>query len=185
MPAPQDGIPGFRGTGVTARTENGRKAWWCRVDRVVVFDGLIDDDSGRENIRFLTRSCKGLSIARRRGESETLVVPLECAHCCDMLGRTEWKYDVRVCKRSVCWECRERCLWELQREKEGNAGGVEAKDCTGDEKSAGRDRADSVLQDSKECRLEDLSRKLGIETESLDPIEVLGGIDERLEGLMV
>lgn len=124
-----------------------------------------------------------------RGDDETLVVPLDCAHCRDMLGRMEWKYDVRVCKRSVCWECSERCLWELGRETEGGVdvdvvgdGAVEA----GGGKAARRDRADSVLQDCEgdDCRMEELGKKVGIEMEGPGLIEFLGGIDERLEALV-
>jgi hypothetical protein len=63
-----------------------------------------------------------------------------------MLKRREWKYDVRVCKRTVCWECRERCAWELEMEQE-ESNAVECAGDRGKETEGNRGRADSVLQD--------------------------------------
>lgn len=102
---------------------------------------------------------------------------MDCAHCQEMLNRSEWKYDIQVCKRSVCWDCKERCRWELEQEVEERlkrrAGVAEGT----------RDRADSVLQDD-EVGEEHLMRKMGLEEwRSKSPIEAVGGIEERIEGV--
>ncbi|KAF2195657.1 hypothetical protein K469DRAFT_474619, partial [Zopfia rhizophila CBS 207.26] len=116
LPAPQEQMQPFQGSSVRARTEkNGRPAWWCKFDKLVVLDGVEQKEDG--GLKFLTRSSKGLSIARRRGELETVVIPLDCTHCQEMLNRHEWKYDIQVCKRGVCWDCRERCRWEREQEE--------------------------------------------------------------------
>ncbi|KAF2648802.1 hypothetical protein K491DRAFT_771856 [Lophiostoma macrostomum CBS 122681] len=176
LPGPERQLEGFQGRDVRARTEQGRPAWWCKVDRVVVFDGVEGDDEGGQVLKYKTRSSKGLSIARRRGDSEVVIIPLDCAHCQEMLNRQEWKYDVQVCKRSVCWECRERCMWEDKQEIEQ---GIEGKsELANMEKN--RERADSVLAD-EQARDEELMRKLGIETGPKSPIQAVGGIEERLE----
>jgi hypothetical protein len=162
----------FTSSSVRARTEGGRPAWWCKNDKLVVFDGISVENNGET--RLCTRTSKGLSIARRRGDTETVVMPMNCKHCQEMLKRHEWKYDIQVCKRSVCWDCRERCKWEeeqavKEREAECNKSA-----------EANRERADSVLQDD-EPREEDLMRKMGIEQwRPKSPIEAVGGIEERL-----
>ncbi|KAF2478286.1 uncharacterized protein BDR25DRAFT_185750, partial [Lindgomyces ingoldianus] len=184
LPAPQAQLMPFSGREVRARTEGveggrGRPAWWCKVDRVVVFDGVAEEAEGEKKLKFRTRSSKGLSIARRRGEPETVVIPLECCHCREMLNRTEWKYDVLVCKRSVCWDCNERCRWEMEREEEEKRRVVDGEEEEGGIDS-GRDRADSVLQDGDAVRDEELMAKVGIETGARSPIEAVGGIEERL-----
>ncbi|USP75085.1 hypothetical protein yc1106_02359 [Curvularia clavata] len=145
-PTPENGcwIPGpgaqanpFTSSSIRACTEaTKRPAWWCKFDKLVVFDGMCDD--GKGTLEICTRTSKGLTIARRRGELESIVMPLGCAHCQDMLKRHEWKYDMRVCKRNVCWECRERCLWEWEEELRGRAA---------DKADGSRERADSVLQE--------------------------------------
>jgi hypothetical protein len=175
--------PGVIGGGkdIGARTaQEQRPAWWCKFDRLVVFDGL--DGEGKP----VTRSSKGLSVARRRGEEETVVVPLGCGHCREVLRREEWKLRVRVCKRGVCWGCRERCLWEHRKEGgtevvgsgEINVAGADER-ASGDVE-AGRERADSVLQDQQTVEV-DLCEKAGIETGEMSPIEAVGGIEERLD----
>ncbi|KAF2030993.1 hypothetical protein EK21DRAFT_88514 [Setomelanomma holmii] len=164
----------FTSTSVRARTEvGGRPAWWCKFDNLVVFDGIEKHGEGEPWIH--TRTSKGLSIARQRGDTETVVIPMNCAHCQDMLKRHEWKYDIQVCKRSVCWECRERCKWEYEQERT-----TRAKSCAS-RAETNRDRADSVLQDT-EVREDELVRKIGIEQgRPKSPMEVVGGIEERLD----
>ncbi|ORY07299.1 hypothetical protein BCR34DRAFT_626494 [Clohesyomyces aquaticus] len=176
LPAPQDQLTPFSGTSVRARTEGkGRPAWWCKVDRLVIFEGVEAREHDAES-KFITRSSKGLSIARRRGDTETVVIPLDCGHCREMLNRTEWKYDVQVCKRSVCWDCGERCRWEMEEEeREKREGGIKVTE------EASRERADSVLQDEEGVMDEVLMAKVGIETGARSPIEAVGGIEERLE----
>ncbi|KAH7081385.1 hypothetical protein BKA63DRAFT_207223 [Paraphoma chrysanthemicola] len=174
LPGPVGQPDGFTSTSVRARTETGgRPAWWCKFDKLVVFDGAELRDGEEPAIR--TRTSKGLSIARRRGDTETIIIPMNCAHCQDMLNRHEWKYDIQVCRRSVCWECRERCKWEQQQE-------MKARDESNAWRGEGnRDRADSVLQDKKATE-EHLMRKMGIEQgRPKSPIEAVGGIEERLE----
>lgn len=180
LPGPAAQLEAFTGRDVRARTEGGRPAWWCKFDKVVVFDGVVEGEGEGEEgeTKFKTRSSKGLSIARRRGDCETVVIPLGCEHCCEMLNRNEWKYDVRVCARSVCWDCKERCRWESveaekKKEKAGEQLGLAVVE-------GSRVRADSVLQDQG-VEDEELMRKVGIETGSRSPIEAVGGIEERLE----
>ncbi|KAF2011873.1 hypothetical protein BU24DRAFT_329872, partial [Aaosphaeria arxii CBS 175.79] len=165
-------------TDVKARTEkSGRPAWWCKFDKLVVFDGVVVDDESGET-KFLTRTSKGLTIARRRGDCETVVVPMDCQHCCEMLNRTEWKYDVRVCKRSVCWDCKERCRWESEKEVEEQTPEVVVVKMEAKVESA-RDRADSVLQED-DIRETELMLKIGIETPPRSPFDMVGGIEERM-----
>jgi hypothetical protein len=171
LPGPASRSEAFTSTSVRARTENGRPAWWCKFDRLVVFDGMEDAGDGKLTVN--TRTSKGLSIARRRGETETIVIPMDCAHCQEMLHRHEWKYDIQVCKRSVCWDCKERCKWEQEQDTLMRAK-VEFVRVEGN-----RVRADSVLQDD-EMSEEDLMRRSGIEQDRpMSPTEAVGGIEER------
>ncbi|KAJ4355116.1 hypothetical protein N0V95_003198 [Ascochyta clinopodiicola] len=140
LPGPGGQTEAFTSTSVRARTEaGGRPAWWCKFDKLVVFDGVERQVDGEMGLK--TRTSKGLSIARRLGDLETVVIPLDCAHCHEMLNRHEWKYDMRVCKRSVCWDCKERCKWELEQEKTASVFTPRTE--------ANRERADSMLQDEK------------------------------------
>jgi hypothetical protein len=91
-----------------------------------------------------------------------------------MLNRHEWTYDIQVCRRSVCWDCKERCKWERD---------LEIKQQVEKKEQRERERADSVLQDD-EAGEEDLMRKMAIEQgRPKSPIESLEGIDERLVGI--
>ncbi|KAL1794327.1 hypothetical protein ACET3X_007748 [Alternaria dauci] len=177
LPGPGAQVEAFTSTSVRARTEaGGRPAWWCKVDKLVVFDGCDVRSDG--DMKIHARTSKGLSIARRRGDLETIVIPMDCTHCQEMLNRHEWKYDMRVCKRSVCWDCKERCKWELEQETLGHEE-IAAK------ADGNRYRADSVLQD-EEQEEEHMMEKIGVAQErSMSPIEAMGGIDERLVGRAV
>lgn len=172
LPGPAGQIEAFTSTSVRARTEaGGRPAWWCKSDRLVVFDGIDIQEDGEMKIH--TRTSKGLSIARRRGDTEMIVIPMDCEHCQEMLNRHEWKYDIQVCKRSVCWDCKERCKWEREQE-------IKQQGETRSRMGGNRDRADSMLQDV-EIEEEDLMRKMGIEQErTKSPMEAVGGIEERM-----
>lgn len=175
LPGPRAQMEAFVGSSVRARIErSGRPAWWCKFDKLVVFDGVERSDS--DEVKFNTRTSKGLSIARRRGDTETVVIPMDCTHCQEMLNRTEWKYDIQVCKRGVCWDCKERCRWEMMQEEEKRAD-IEVNEEGTD---ANRVRADSVLQDDN-AREEELLAKIGIEQRPKTPIETVGGIEERLD----
>ncbi|KAL5120763.1 hypothetical protein ACEQ8H_001243 [Pleosporales sp. CAS-2024a] len=173
LPGPAGQLKAFTSTSVRAWTEGGRPAWWCKTDKLVVFDGMTTRVDGEAVLR--TRTSKGLSIARRRGDTETVVIPMNCGHCQEMLKRHEWKYDIQVCKRSVCWDCKERCKWEQKQEAMEQA----IKDKV--HKTGDRERADSVLQ-GDQPREEDLVRKLGIEQgKPNSPFMAVGGIEERME----
>lgn len=173
MPGPAGQMASFASTSVRARTQGGRPAWWCKTDKLVVFDGIDLQDDGTEKVH--TRTSKGLSIARRRGDIETIIVPMTCAHCQDMLHRTEWKQEVRVCRRSVCWDCKERSKWEMEQENKERAestGLIETNEI--------RERADSVLQDDS-IEEEDMLQKVGIEQwRPKSPIEAVGSIEGRM-----
>ena len=80
LPGPAAQLDAFTGKDVRARTESGKAAWWCRFDKLVVFDGVDEESLQSEEVKFKTRSSKGLSIARRRGDCETVVIPLDCSH---------------------------------------------------------------------------------------------------------
>ncbi|KAJ4303338.1 hypothetical protein N0V90_002231 [Kalmusia sp. IMI 367209] len=175
LPGPAAQMEAFTGSSVRARIEkSGRPAWWCKFDKLVVFDGIVE--SGEGEIKFETRTSKGLTIARRRGDTETVIIPMECSHCQDMLNRTEWKYDIQVCKRGVCWDCKERCRWEMEQEKKE----VESAGTEDERTDANRMRADSVLQEDN-MQEEELLAKIGIEQRPRTPIETVGGIEERLD----
>lgn len=185
LPGPEKQLSAFgvKDVDVCARTVGGRPAWWCKFDKLVIFDGAelcAQSEGGKEGeMTFVTRTSKGLSVARRRGDAETVVIPMACTHCQEMLNRSEWKVDVRVCRRSVCWECKERCAWEMEKEQKGigqhEEGEVDMQVVEGN-----RERADSVLQDER-IRDDELMRKVGIEHGPRSPIEIVGGIEERLE----
>lgn len=175
LPGPAAQMEAFTGSSVRARIEkSGRPAWWCKFDKLVVFDGTEQKEDG--SLKFKTRTSKGLSIARRRGDTETVVIPMDCQHCQEMLNRAEWKYDIQVCARSVCWDCRERCRWEEEQEA------VVARDqrTENERQDANRVRADSVLQDDN-VHEEELLAKIGIEQWPAAPIEAVRGIEERLD----
>ena len=143
LPNPGAQPNAFTSSSVRGRTQaHGRPAWWCKVDKLVVFDGMHMQDDGE--LKLHTRTSKGLSIARRRGDSETIVIPLDCSHCQEMLHRSEWKYDMRVCKRSVCWDCKERCKWEAEEEQKRAS---EDKDKKVAKPEGNRLRADSLMDD--------------------------------------
>lgn len=157
LPGPQAQLEAFSGWSVRGHTEKGdRPTWWCKIDKVVIFDGAEESREGEE-AKFKIRTSKGLTIARRRGDTETVIIPMNCRHCQDMLNRTEWKYDVQVCKRSVCWDCKERCKWEMEQEK-NMAELVESQEV---DKADARTRADSVLEDDSD-REQELKSKIGI-----------------------
>lgn len=178
LPGPAFQVEAFVGSSVRARiAKSERPAWWCKFDKLVVFDGV--EESEPAGLKFHTRSSKGLSIARRRGDVETVVVPLECLHCQDMLNRSEWKYDVQVCKRGVCWDCRERCRWEMEQEII-DANDEKIEDVKTD---ANRVRADSVLQDDKELE-DELFIKTGIEQRPMTTAGKVRDVEERLEDII-
>lgn len=81
---------------------------------------------------------------------EVIRIPLDCSHCKEMLGREEWKYDVKVCKRSVCWECKARCAWELEHQGEK------------EDHFTVEETYDSATCNSEEQPLLDLNRKIGL-----------------------
>lgn len=140
LPGPGAQVEAFTSASVRAKTERGGlPAWWCKFDKLVIFDGV--EQLGDGEMKLKTRTSKGLSIARRLGDLETVMIPLDCSHCHEMLNRHEWKYDMRVCKRSVCWDCRERCKWEFEQQKMVAAATVRT--------DANRERADSLLQDEQ------------------------------------
>ncbi|KAJ4346967.1 uncharacterized protein N0V89_010900 [Didymosphaeria variabile] len=175
LPGPKVQMKAFTGSSVRARIErSGRPAWWCNFDKLVIFDGI--DKSDDWDLKFKTRTSKGLSIARRRGDTETVVIPMDCSHCQNMLNRTEWKYDIQVCKRSVCWDCKERCRWELMQEEEK----TRLERVSEERIDANRTRADSVLQDDH-VHEEELLAKIGIEQRIKTRIGTVGGIKERLD----
>jgi hypothetical protein len=89
-------------------TASGRRAFWCRTDNLVVFDGASFAADGGWAVA--TRSSKGVARANARGEEVVVRVDVQCAHCWEMLGMKVWKYKARVCRRGVCGECRRRCL---------------------------------------------------------------------------
>lgn len=179
LPGPAAQMEAFTGKDVCAQTESGKSAWWCKVDKVVVFDALEGSEDGVAT--FQTRSSKGLSVARRRGDRETVIIPMDCQHCQQMLNRSEWKYDIQVCKRRVCWDCKERCRWEHARKRDMEKTQDKKLDEAEIQTEGNRVRADSVLQDDKVQEDEDLMKIVGIEIGPKGPIETLGGIDERLE----
>jgi hypothetical protein len=151
LPGPGAQTEAFTSTSVRAKTEaGGRPAWWCKFDKLVVFDGVERLASGEARLK--TRTSKGLSIARRLGDLETVVIPLDCSHCHEMLNRHEWKYDMRVCKRSVCWDCKERCKWELEQEMAS---------APTPRTDANRERADSMLQD-EQSRSSDFAKEIAV-----------------------
>lgn len=86
FPRPAHATDAFNSTSVRARTATGgRPAWWCKFDKLVVFDGI--EVAGDGEMIIHARTSKGLSIARRRGDLEIVVVPMDCTHCQIMLRR--------------------------------------------------------------------------------------------------
>jgi hypothetical protein len=168
---------GFLAGDVRARSGKGHPAWWCKLDKVVVLENITLSDDGEA--LFHTRSSKGLSIARRKGVLETIIIPLDCTHCQGLLKRREWKLQMHMCKHSVCWDCKERCLWEMEQAKERNV--LETKQAKIENHSqADQMSADSVLEDGG-SQDGDLMREIGIALEPNCHTEVIDSIEERLE----
>jgi hypothetical protein len=115
LPGPKHTSRPFDITSIKGTTTTGRPAWYCRHDKLVVFDGLAPSTPylyGRHDKRLLVRTSKGLEMARKNCPKETIEVEIKCAHCRDALGMGIWKYEVRVRKGGVCEGCRRRC-WGL------------------------------------------------------------------------
>ncbi|KAE9965420.1 hypothetical protein BLS_007662 [Venturia inaequalis] len=108
----------FDFTTISGRTGTNKAAWWCRHDKLVVFDGLTspedESDVDRQSKRLLVRTSKGLEIARRNCKKEAIHVDISCGHCRGVLGRETWYFEARVKKSRVCGECQERCWREVE-----------------------------------------------------------------------
>jgi hypothetical protein len=103
----------FRATTITAPV--GRRAWWCRFDNLVVFDGMSVDPT-TNSLKPKTRTSKGLAAANIRGELITVSLDVECGHCRDVLGLKTWNYKAKVCSRGVCTACKAMCRQEWIRQ---------------------------------------------------------------------
>jgi hypothetical protein len=108
LPGPARAINPFEIASVQACTVAGAPAWWCRHDKLVIFDGYrTDKETGIK--KWITRTSKGLEASRKRCAKESVQVDLSCEHCRSMLGKKKWVYEVRVCELSVCRTCKARC----------------------------------------------------------------------------
>lgn len=116
LPGPAYTTNPFELGSVKAYTVSGSPAWFCRHDRLVIFDGIqTHPESGVKT--FLCRTSKGLEAARKQCPRESVYVDLACDHCTEMLGRKKWAYVARVRRLSVCHNCRERCLQEEENKR--------------------------------------------------------------------
>jgi hypothetical protein len=97
------------GTFCATEASSGHSAWFCRNDNLVIFDGMTTDATTGELTKPITRSSKGLSSANKRGELAVVNLDVECAHCREVMGLKVWKYEARVCSRSVCAVCKVLC----------------------------------------------------------------------------
>ncbi|TID25215.1 hypothetical protein E6O75_ATG04420 [Venturia nashicola] len=115
---------------INGRTGTDKAAWWCRHDRLVVFDGLTppedEDEMVKHPKRLLVKTTKGLEISRRNCKKEAIHVDIPCGHCRGLLGRETWYFEARLKRSRVCGECEERC-W---REVEGQGAAAMEKEST-------------------------------------------------------
>jgi hypothetical protein len=117
LPGPKYTSRPFDITAIKGTTATGKAAWWCRHDRLVVFDGLkpVDEHhTGRHHKRLLVRSSKGLEMSRRNCPKEVIHVDIPCQHCRDTLGKKSWKYEARVQKTRICERCQNKCWAEVE-----------------------------------------------------------------------
>jgi hypothetical protein len=116
LPGPARTVNPFEITSVRASTLAGAPAWWCRHDKLVIFDGSRTDiETGVK--KWITRTSKGLEASRKSCPKENVHIEVNCAHCRTMLGKDKWVYQARVCELSVCKMCKERCAKEQERKE--------------------------------------------------------------------
>jgi hypothetical protein len=96
---------------IHAATTDGSPAWYCRHDKLVIFDG-IRDNSGNGTSKLITRSSRGLDMARRNCPKTTIQVDIPCSHCQDLLKRKTWVFAERMLECRVCKTCQDRCWRE-------------------------------------------------------------------------
>lgn len=127
LPGPKSATRPFDIADIKGRTSEGKAAWWCRHDRLVVFDGLKpgDEDARPENEmtdvrhwkRLLVRTSKGLEISRKNCKKEVIHVDIPCEHCRDVLGKEVWMFEAKVKRLRVCLGCQEKCWREVERQE--------------------------------------------------------------------
>lgn len=116
LPGPARSTNPFELGSLRASTASGSPAWFCRHDKLVIFDGIqTQPKSGAKT--FLCRTSKGLEVARKDCPKESVHVDLSCQHCKDMLGKGKWVYEAKVRRLSVCGSCRDRCLQEDEKQR--------------------------------------------------------------------
>ncbi|QDS75561.1 hypothetical protein FKW77_005794 [Venturia effusa] len=118
LPGPRFTNQPFNISAINGKTEMGRAAWWCRHDRLVVFDGLAPEDksvSSREEKMLLVRASRGLEMSRKNCKKEVIHVEIPCGHCRNILGKEVWKFEARVKRSKVCAGCQERCWREVEK----------------------------------------------------------------------
>lgn len=98
----------------SARTPTGAPAWYCRHDKLVIFDGFRATGDGAA--KLITRSSRGLDMARRNCSKMTIRVEVPCRHCQELLKRKTSAFE-RMLECSVCKGCQDRCLMEWEKRK--------------------------------------------------------------------
>ena len=101
---------------IQASTTNGSPVWYCRRDKLVVFEG-VRVDSGLGVKRLITRSSRGLAFSRRNCEKLSIRVEIPCHHCQAVLKRSSWVFHEQVLETRVCRACQDRCWAEWERQK--------------------------------------------------------------------
>lgn len=126
LPGPKYMNRPFDITAISGRTETGKAAWWCRHDRLVVFDGLTpppedEPDTDRHWKRLLVRTSKGLEMSRKNCKKEVIHVDIPTGHCRMLLGKEKWVFEAKVKRSRVCGGCLERCWGEVERQEAASA----------------------------------------------------------------
>lgn len=131
LPGPKYTKRPFDITAIKGTTAAGKAAWWCRHDRLVVFDGLKpeqEDYTEKNWKRLLVRTSKGLEMSRKNCPKEVIRVDIPCGHCRDALGMQSWMYEAKIKKSRICEGCQAKCWEEVEKEKVEIAARVENED---------------------------------------------------------
>lgn len=175
LPGPKHTSRPFDITTVKGTTATGAPAWWCRHDKLVVFDG-IQTRGDEKKKHLITRTSKGLEVSRKRSPKEVISIKLSCSHCRDMLGKKTWTYETRVMESKVCQRCQERCWWEVGKQE------LEAARHEKEEVSKKRDSVLSEIDIGTVQTFEDKKKDLRKVQSDRDLRRVTDHKDRKLEG---
>ena len=91
----------------------------------MIFGGFRTNGDGVS--KMVTRSSRGLDVARRNCPKVAVKVEVPCGHCRGLLklSRNEWVFQERMLECGVCRMCQERCMVEWGKMEEAKAAAEE------------------------------------------------------------